>query len=320
MTKKLISIVTPCYNEEGNVDVLYERVRDALAQRPEYDYEHIYIDNASTDSTQEHLRALAAADHRVKVIINMRNFGQTRSPYYALMQTRGDAVVSLAADLQDPPELIPQFIEQWENGFKVVLGQKTESEEAWLIYALRSVYYKLVRKMADVDLLEHVTGFGMYDREFVEQLRALDDRYPYTRGLISEFGYPVARIPYKQPKRKSGVTKNNFYTLFDMAMLGFTSHSKVPLRLASLIGFACALLSLFAGFGFFVYKLFNWTEVSFGVAPMAIGLFFFSSVQLMFLGVVGEYVGAIHTQIQRRPIVIVKETLNFDENGSDAAS
>lgn len=310
--KQLISVVVPCMNEEGNVVSLYEQVAEAFATT-EYEFELIFADNASTDGTQEKLRELAARDPRVKVIFNMRNFGHIRSPYNALLQAKGDAIIAMVADLQDPPELIPEFLKGWrDEGYKIVLGQKTESEEFGLFYLLRSIYYKIVTAMAEVPLLQHVTGFGLYDREVIEQLRALNDPYPYVRGLISEFGYPVKRIPYKQQKRKSGVTKNNFYTLFDMAMLGFTSHSKVPLRLASLIGFATAILSLLAGIGFFIYKLFNWTEVSFGVAPMAIGLFFFSSVQLMFLGVVGEYVGAIHTQVQKRPLVVERERLNFD--------
>jgi glycosyltransferase involved in cell wall biosynthesis len=313
MTKTLISIVTPCFNEEGNVGPLYERIKAAMAEKPEYDYEHIFIDNASTDGTQDALRALAARDRRVKVIINTRNFGQTRSPYYALMQTRGAAVIALASDLQDPPEFIPQFIEQWENGYKVVLGQKTDSEESKIVYAFRTLYYKTVNALADVELLEHVTGFGLYDREFIEQLRALDDPCPYTRGLISEFGYAVARIPYKQPARKSGVTKNNLYTLFDMAMLGFTSHSRIPLRLAAIMGFVSAMLSFLAGLVYLVYKLAFWNQISVGIAPLVIGLFFFASVQLIFLGIVGEYVGAIYTQVQHRPYVVVRERLNFEE-------
>lgn len=310
--KRLISIVVPCMNEVGNVEPLYEQVTEVMAKTG-YDFELIFADNASTDGTQDVLRSLAAKDKRVKVIFNMRNFGHIRSPYNALLQAKGDAIIAMVADLQDPPELIPDFVKGWEDGYKIVLGQKTESEEFGLFFLLRSIYYKLVTAMAEVPLLQHVTGFGLYDREVIEQLRALNDPYPYVRGLISEFGYPVLRIPYSQRKRRSGVTKNNFYTLFDMAMLGFTSHSKVPLRLASLIGFACAILSLFAGLGFFVYKLLNWSEVSFGVAPMAIGLFFFSSVQLMFLGVVGEYVGAIHTQVQKRPLVVERERLNFED-------
>lgn len=317
MTKKLISIVVPCFNEEGNVGPLYERVSAVFANLPEYNYDLIFADNASTDSTQELLRSLAKSDHRVKVIFNMRNFGHIRSPYNALLQATGDAVIGIVADLQDPPELIPEFLRQWESGSKVVLGQKTESEESWILFWLRGIYYKLVKKLADVELLEHVTGFGLYDREVVEQLRALDDPYPYARGLISELGYPVARVPYAQPKRKSGVTKNSFYTLYDMAMLGFTTHSKKPLRLATMLGFASALLSLLVGLVYLVYKLLYWNEISVGIAPLVIGLFFFASVQLVFLGIVGEYVGAIHTQVMHRPLVIERERLNFDEEARE---
>ncbi|MDP2183820.1 MAG: glycosyltransferase [Actinomycetota bacterium] len=312
MSKKLISIVTPCYNEEGNVVELYERLKQVLASLTEYDYEHIFIDNASTDSTQSILRSLAASDHRVKVIFNMRNFGQTRSPYHAVLEARGDAVICMVSDLQDPPELISKFVEQWEAGFKVVVGQKTESAESRLFYLLRTAYYRLVRSLADVELIEHVTGFGLYDREVIERLRGLDDPYPYVRGLISEFGYPVARIPYRQLNRKSGVTKNNFYTLYDLAMLGFTSHSKVPLRLAAMLGFLTATLSLVAGLVYLVYKLLFWNQLAVGVAPLVIGLFFFSSVQLIFLGIVGEYVGAIYTQVLHRPLVVERERINFE--------
>jgi polyisoprenyl-phosphate glycosyltransferase len=318
MTKKLIGVITPCYNEEGNVTALYERVKTAMAACPDYDYEHCFIDNASTDSTQMILRALAAADPRVKVIINMRNFGQARSPFHALLQVQGDAVIGLAADLQDPPELIPTFIEQWEAGHLVVLGEKAQSEEFPPLYWLRTAYYKLVRKIADVELLEHVTGFGLYDRAVVEQLRRLDDPYPYVRGLIAEFGYPVARVPYTQPLRKSGVTKNNFYTLYDMAMLGFTSHSKVPLRLATMLGFFTAALSLIIGLVYLVYKLVFWNQFSVGVAPLVIGMAFFSSVQLVFLGIVGEYVGAIHTQVLHRPLVVERERINFSDEDPEA--
>jgi glycosyltransferase involved in cell wall biosynthesis len=312
MTKKLVSVIAPCMNEEGNVGPLYDQVRQVFEGLPGYDFELIFADNASTDTTEHVLRGLASSDRRVKIILNMRNFGQTRSPFNALLQAKGDAAVSIAADLQDPPALIAEFVREWEAGYKIVLGQKTQSEESWVVFVLRSVYYWLVRKLADVELLEHVTGFGLYDREVIERLRALNDPYPYVRGLISEFGYPVARIPYAQPKRRSGRTKNNFYTLYDLAMLGFTSHSKVPLRLAAMLGFLCALLSLVAGIAYLVYKLVFWSQVSVGIAPMVIGLFFFASVQLLFLGVVGEYVGAIHTLVQHRPLVVERERINFD--------
>ena len=313
-SRRLISVVTPCYNEEGNVRQLYEEVRSAFEGLPDYDYEHILIDNASTDSTPDLLRGLAGGDRRVKVIFNNRNFGHVRSPQHAFLQARGDAVITMAADLQDPPALIPEFVRQWEAGYKVVLGQKTDSDEAWIVYALRSVYYELARRLADVDLMEHVTGFGLYDREVVEQFRELDDRYPYVRGLISEFGYDVARIPYHQPKRKNGITKNNLATLYDLAMLGFTSHSKVPLRLATIVGFLGSMVSLLVGLVYLVLKLINWNEFSAGQAPLIIGLFVFSSVQLFFLGVVGEYVGAIYTQVLRRPLVVERERINFDSD------
>ena len=312
MAKKLISIVTPCFNEEGNVEELYNQIKAVFETVPQYDYEHIYIDNASTDSTQAVLRRLASQDKRVKVILNMRNFGHLRSPYHAFLLARGDAVIVMVSDLQDPPPLIADFLRKWDEGYKVVFGQKGESEESWLMYFIRTRYYRLVRRLADVELLEHVTGFGLYDRTVVEQIRNTEDRYPYVRGLISELGYPVARIPYRQPRRKSGITKNNFYTLYDIAMLGLTSHSKVPLRLATMLGFAVSFLSLLAGLTYFVYKLVFWNQFSVGIAPLVIGLFFVGSVQLFFLGIVGEYVGAIHTQVLKRPLVIEKERINFD--------
>lgn len=313
MASHFVSIVVPCMNEEGNVAALYECVKEVFDQLPGYEFEHIFIDNHSTDATPQILRELAAKDHRVKVIFNTRNFGQSRSPYYALLAARGEAVISLAADLQDPPELIAQFLHEWENGYKVVLGQKTASQESWLLYALRSVYYKLLRKFSDVELLDHVTGFGLYDREVIEQFRRLNDAQPYVRGLVSEFGYPVAKVPYEQKARRSGVTKNNFYTLFDLAMLGFTSHSKVPLRLASLTGFVGSIVSMVAGLVYLAYKLLYWNEISVGIAPLLIGMFFFASIQLLFLGVIGEYVGAIHTQLLHRPYVVEAERVNFDD-------
>lgn len=311
MNKKLISIVTPCFNEQGNVEELCGQIKAVFATMPQYEYEHIYIDNASTDDTQAILRCLANKDKRIKVILNMRNFGQLRSPYHAFLLARGDAVIGMASDFQDPPSLITEFLRKWEEGYKVVLGQKVESEESRLMYFVRTRYYRLVRRLADVELLEHVTGFGLYDRVVVEQIRNTADQYPYVRGLISEFGYPVARIPFRQPNRKRGITKNNFFTLYDLAMLGLTSHSKVPLRLATMLGFAMALLSFFTGFVYLIYKLVFWKSFSVGIAPLVIGLFLFSSVQLFFLGIMGEYIGAIHRQVHKRPLVIERERINF---------
>ena len=311
MNRKFISVVTPCYNEEGNVEELYRQIKAVFAGLPQYDYEHIYIDNASDDRTVELLRRLAAEDAGLKVIVNIRNFGHIRSPHHAFLQAKGDAVIVMVSDLQDPPPLITEFLRQWEAGYKVVLGEKTESDESRVMYLLRRSYYRLVSRLAEVKLLQNVTGFGLYDREVVEQIRALNDAYPYARGLISELGYPVARIPYRQPNRRSGITKNNFYTLYDMAMLGFTSHSKVPLRLATMIGFSFALLSLFVAIIYAGYKLIFWDSFPVGQAPLVIGLFLFSSVQLFFIGMLGEYIGAIHTQILHRPLVIERERINF---------
>jgi glycosyltransferase involved in cell wall biosynthesis len=311
LNPKFISIVTPCYNEEGNVEELYRQIRDVLATLPQYIYEHIYIDNASEDGTASILRRLAAEDKRVKVIINVRNFGHIRSPIHAYFQAKGEAVIVMVSDLQDPPALITNFLKKWEEGFKIVLGQKTGSAENGLMFQMRKLYYRLVSRLSDVKLLENVTGFGLYDREVVEQIRALNDAYPYVRGLISELGYPVARIPYRQPNRKTGITKNNFYTLYDMAMLGFTSHSKIPLRLATMLGFAMSLFSFLVAVAYFIYKLLNWYSFPVGQAPIVIGLFLFSSVQLFFIGIVGEYIGAIHTQILKRPLVVEKERINF---------
>jgi len=311
MNRKLISVITPCYNEEGNVEELHRRIAAVFETIPQYDWEHIYIDNASCDSTPRLLRQMAAADSRVKVILNTRNFGHIRSPFHALLQARGDACVSLASDLQDPPELITEFIEKWEQGYKVALGQKITSAESPIFFFIRTAYYKLVRKLADIDLIQHVTGFGIYDQQVVEQFRKINDPYPYARGLISDLGYEVARIQYHQPVRRAGITKNNFYTLYDMAMLGITNHSKVPLRMATLLGFAMSLLSLFTAIGYLIYKLLFWYNFPIGQAPVIIGLFLFSSVQLFFTGVLGEYIAAIHTQVQHRPLVIEKERINF---------
>jgi glycosyltransferase involved in cell wall biosynthesis len=310
---KAITILMPCFNEEANIRELYGRVSavsEALTGR--YTFAFLFIDNCSTDGSVGILRELAAADERVKVIINARNFGHIRSPYHALLQAPGDAVVCMASDLQDPPELLPTFIEKWELGFKVVVGVKEKSEESMLFFSLRSLYYRMLRGVSNVDLLEHFTGFGLYDRRVVDVLRTLDDPYPYFRGIIADLGFPSAKIPFTQPLRKRGITKNNFYTLFDIAMLGFTSYSKVPLRIATFFGLGCGTLSFFAGVFYFVYKLVYWNNFTVGIAPLVIGLFFFASVQLVFLGILGEYVGATLTHVQKRPLVVEAERINFD--------
>ncbi len=307
-----ISIVTPCYNEEENVEPLYTQVKAVFSRLPDYTYEHIFIDNASTDQTVARLKALAAQDRNVKLIVNVRNFGQIRSPYHAIFQASGEAVITMCADLQDPPPLLADFIQKWAEGYKVVMGVKSQSEEFFGFYLLRSLYYYTLRRLSEVELVEHYTGFGLYDREVVEALRALNDPYPYFRGLIAELGYTRALIPYRQPKRKRGITKNNFFTLYEMAMLGLTSHSRAPLRLATLLGFGVAVFSILVAAFYFVYKLLFWNQFTVGLAPLVIGIFFFSAVQLFFLGILGEYIGAVYTQVLRRPLVIEKERVNFD--------
>lgn len=307
----MLTILTPCYNEVLNVGSLHKQVSAILLSFGQEEYAHLFIDNGSTDDTQKVLRQLSEEDPRIKVILNQRNFGHVRSPFHGLLQAPGDAVIVMAADLQDPPELIPEFIKKWKEGYPIVVGQKVNSEESWLFFTLRRAYYKLVKKLADVELLENVTGFGLYDRKVIEAFRALDDPYPYVRGLISELGFPVARVPYEQPKRKRGITKNNFYTLYDVAMLGITSHSKIPLRLAAMLGFALSVLFGLSGVGYLVYKLIFWDRFPVGMAPVVIGLFFFASVQLFFIGIIGEYIGAIYTKVTKRPLVVEKERINF---------
>lgn len=309
---KLISIVTPCYNEEENVRDLHAQIVKVMADLPEYSFEHIFIDNASTDGTVPILRQLAAEDKRVKVILNARNFGHIRSPYYGLLQAAGDAVISMASDLQEPPVLIKDFIQKWEEGYKIVMGVKSRSEETWLFFALRTLYYRILGRLSDVRLVENFTGFGLYDQQVIAILRKIDDPYPYFRGLIADIGFPAARVEFVQPTRKRGITKNNFYTLLDMAMLGLTNYTKIPLRLATIFGFMAAFLSFIVGLFYLVYKLIDWKNFSLGLAPVVVGLFFFGAIQLFFLGVVGEYIGAIYTQVLHRPLVIEKERINFD--------
>jgi glycosyltransferase involved in cell wall biosynthesis len=310
---KLISVCTPCYNEEDNVKELYLQVKGVFSQYPQYNYEHIFIDNASTDKTVEILKSIAQGDNNVKIIVNARNFGHIRSPYHAILEAQGDAVILIVADLQDPPELITDFIAKWEDGYKIVVGVKNGSKESRLMYSIRKTYYNLIGKLSEVELIKNFTGFGLYDKIVVEILREIDDPYPYFRGLISYIGFDICRIEYTQPSRKRGITKNNFYTLYDMAMLGITNHSKVPLRIATITGFILGTLSLVVAVIYLVMKLIFWNQFEAGSAPVVIGLFFFSSVQLFFIGIVGEYVGSIQTQVMKRPLVIEKERINFNE-------
>lgn len=312
--KKLISIVSSAFNEQDNIEELCKQVKQIfITLQDKYDYEQIILDNGSTDNTAQKLKQLAAEDPHIKVIINTRNFGHIRSPYYGMLQARGDVVIAIASDLQEPISLIPEFIEKWEQGYKVVLGQKTSSKESGIIYLLRTIYYKTLNLFNDsgAKLLEHCTGFGLYDKEVINKLKTLKEPYPYLRGLVCELGYNLTCIQFCQEKRNKGKTKNNFYTLYDMAMLAFTNYSKVPLRIATMCGFILSILSFCLAIFYLIFKLLFWYHLPIGIAPILISVFFFFSVQLFFIGVLGEYLNTILTQIQNRPLVIEKERINF---------
>ncbi len=308
---KKISVVSGCYNEEENLQEFYERIVATFRKLPDYRYEIILADNCSTDRSRALLREIAAQDPQFKVIFNANNFGHIRSPFNALLQATGDAVVLLCSDLQEPPEMIADFVRQWEAGFEAVCGVKPKSRENPLMFQIRRFYYWLLAKCSETPQIRNFTGFGLYDRRVIEAVKRFNEPYPYFRGLVSEIGFKRTEIPFVQAARKHGETKNNFFTLYDMAMTGFVNHTKLPLRLAVFSGFFLAFLSLLVAIIYFVYKLLFWQTFSLGLAPIVIGLFFFSSVQLIFIGVIGEYIGAIWTQVKNKPLVIEDERINF---------
>lgn len=313
-TKKVISVMIPTYNEEENARPIYEAVRDQLVTNcPDYDYEILFIDNKSQDRTREILREICAEDKRVKAIFNSKNFGQFNSPYYGILSTSGDCTITICADFQDPVELIPRFVAEWEKGYKIVIGRKTKSQENKLMYFLRGIYYKLIRRMSSCEMIEQFTGFGLYDKSFVQTLRELKDPTPFIRGIVAELGPERKEIEYTQPQRRAGKTSNNWYSLYDAAMLSFTSYTKVGMRLASFCGFAIAFLSFLAALFFLVAKLVSWYSFSAGYAPIIIAVFFMGGVQLVFLGFMGEYIMSMNTRVMNRPLVVVEERLNFDE-------
>jgi len=305
-----ISVVTPCFNEAENIEELHERVRAVMSALP-YDYEHLFIDNHSADGTVEKLRALAAADPKVKVILNARNFGHIRSPYHGMLQADGDAVVVIASDLQDPPEMIAEFVQRWEAGARSVMAVKPSSAESKAMFSIRKLYYRFIGRISDVPLVPDATGAGLYDRQVIEVLRSLHDPYPYFRGLIADIGLPIDTVAFTQPKRKRGITKNNFYTLYDMAMLGITNHSKVPLRLMTMMGFALSILGALTGFVYLIAKLVFWDSFQMGTAPVLIGVFLFGSLQMFMIGIIGEYLGAVLTHVRQLPHVVEFERINF---------
>jgi len=309
---KTITVVTPCYNEEENVQQCYDKVKLIFSGLKEYHYEHMFIDNASTDTSLVLLKEIANNDSKVKIIENSRNFGHLKSPVHGLLQSTGDATILFVADMQDPAEMIPELIKKWEEGYKSVLGVKKSSEESGVMFFIRKMYYKLVNSLSEVKLIDNFYGFGLYDKEVISVLKDMEDPYPYFRGMIPEIGLDIAIVEFDQLVRRRGITKNNFYTLYDIGMLGIISHSKVPLRVATMSGFLFAVISVLIAFGYLVAKLLYWDTFDMGIAPIIIGLFLFGSIQLLFIGIIGEYIGFIFTKIQNRPLVIEKERVNFD--------
>jgi len=309
----MISVVIPTYNEEDNVEPLSEAITKVFEdQLSEYRYEIIFIDNNSVDKTREIIRRLCSNDPNIRAIFNTKNFGQFNSPYYGLCQSNGDCTILMCADFQDPVEMIPQFVKEWESGFKIVCGIKTQSKENRLLYMLRTIYYKIIKRMSDVEQIEHFTGFGLYDKSFIETLRSLNDPLPFLRGIVSELGSDRKMIEYTQARRRAGKTKNNWYTLYDAAMLSFTSYTKIGLRLATIIGFVFSALSLLSAFVYLVLKLMFWNLFPAGMVPVLIGVFVIGSLQLFFIGLVGEYIMSINARVMKRPLVVEEERIGFD--------
>ncbi len=311
---KKVSILIPCYNEEDNVIPMSEAIVNLFTtQLTQYDYELVFIDNDSKDTTRPKLRKICEKNPHIKAIFNAKNFGQFNSPYYGILQTTGDCTISMVCDFQDPIELIPRYLEEWEKGYKIVIGIKTSSKENKLVYGLRTLYYKIIKKFSDVEQIEHFTGSGLYDKEFVQVLRDLKDPTPFLRGIVAELGYKRKEIPYEQPKRRAGKTHNNFFTLYDAAMLSITSYTKVGLRACTFLGMICGIISALIGLIYLILKLLFWNRFAAGMAPILIGMFFLGSLQLFFIGFIGEYISSINRRVMNRPLVVEEERINFDK-------
>lgn len=311
---KTISIMVPTYNEEENVDLMYEALKRLFQDElQKYQYEILFIDNKSKDHTRDLIREICKKDKNVKAIFNAQNFGQFNSPYYGLISTSGDCTISVAADFQDPVEMIPKFVKEWENGYKIVIGVKKKSQESKLVYFLRSLYYKLIKKFSEVEQIEHFTGFGLYDKDFIQVLRDLDDPEPYLRGIVAELGFERKEIPFVQPKRERGKSSNNWYRLYDGAMLGITSYTKIGLRMATIVGFIISFLSILVAFVYLILKLCMWNSFQAGMAPLLIGVFLLGGMQIFFIGFLGEYILKINQRVMHRPLVVVEERLNMEK-------
>lgn len=311
---KTISIMVPTYNEEENVNLMYEALKRLFQDElQKYQYEILFIDNKSKDHTRDIIREICKKDKNVKAIFNAQNFGQFNSPYYGLISTSGDCTISVAADFQDPVEMIPKFVKEWENGYKIVIGVKKKSQESKLVYFLRSLYYKLIKKFSEVEQIEHFTGFGLYDKDFIQVLRDLDDPEPYLRGIVAELGFERKEIPFVQPKRERGKSSNNWYRLYDGAMLGITSYTKIGLRMATIVGFIISFLSILVAFVYLILKLCMWNSFQAGMAPLLIGVFLLGGMQIFFIGFLGEYILKINQRVMHRPLVVVEERLNMEK-------
>ena len=310
----------PCFNEEDNVvDIGNAIEKEILDKLPEYDYEICYVDNASTDRTRELIEQQCSSNKKFKAIFNVTNFGQFNSPFHGICSLYGDCVIPICADFQDPVEMVPVFVHEWEKGHKIVSGVKTSSKENGFVYLLRTIYYKLIKNMSSVKMIEHFTGFGLYDQSFIKLLRELNDPLPFMRGIVAEYGdgFNLITVEYEQPKRRAGKTHNNFYTLYDAAMLSITSDTKVGLRLMTWLGFIIGFLDLIVALVYLILKLVNWYNFNAGYAPMIIGMYFLGAVQLAFMGFMGEYILNINTSVINRPVVVEERRINFDEDVSD---
>lgn len=315
---KTISVVVPCFNEEENVEAMTMAIKEIFEKDlPQYAYELIFIDNDSRDGTKEIIRRLCGENRQVKGIFNAKNFGQFNSPYYGMLQSTGDCTILVACDFQDPVEMIPRFVKEWEAGYRIVIGIKNASQENKLMYWLRGCYYKMIKRLSDVEQIEQFTGFGLYDSKFVDVLRSLDDPTPFLRGIVAELGFRRKELSYEQPKRRAGKTSNNFYRLYDAAMLSITSYTKAGLRLATIFGSICCTVSMVVAIVYLVMKLMYWDRFLAGMAPLLIGMCFLGSVQIFFIGLVGEYILSINSRVMKRPLVVEEERINFDKEDKE---